>query len=274
VSTNPATLRMLGAYWTERGGVNLGVVGDGRHTKGYHLGEDRIYDGNGPGLGSDDYSVQTPRDRIGLSEAASAIDLGKLGGSLTNLYAFSAWLVSRCQANAEGTSDIREVIYSDDGIRVLRWDRQRGYSSAPRLGEADDSHLTHTHISYYRDSELRDKVATFAAYWAPPDTSTEDAMQFSVKDSTSLGTATVTRNTYLRTVNGEKVWISAGSQRFVYAKVTLLPDEPAYLVNHADRAHFLIASAATVEWRSLGDTKQTVTVTVSDGRPPIVITEV
>lgn len=177
MSFAPASIKALAAFWVRQGGVNSGIVGDGRHLKGYHLGEDRIYDGSGPGLGGADYSVQTARDKAGLSEAASAIDLGKLNGSLPQLYKFSAWLVARCRANRPGTADVREVIYSPDGKTVLRWDRQRGYSSAPRTGEADSSHLWHTHISFYRDSENRDKVGIFAPYFAPaiPDTATEDS---------------------------------------------------------------------------------------------------
>ncbi|HSV93276.1 MAG TPA: hypothetical protein VLH81_09370 [Desulfobacterales bacterium] len=174
MTANPRTLRDLGAYWASQGGLNLGVVGSLRtHCRGYHLGRDRIYGPVAcrpggvarPGLGDADYSVRTARDRAGLSNAASAIDLGRLDGSLEQLRAFSRWLVGRCRANRPGTSDIREVIYSPDGRSVLRWDRERGPSSAPRSGEADDSHLTHTHISFYRDSEGRDKRPLLAPYF-------------------------------------------------------------------------------------------------------------
>jgi hypothetical protein len=178
MSYAPDSIKKLAAYWVARGGVNLGIVGDGRHLKGYHLGKDRIYDGSGPGLGDRDYSVMTARDRAGLTNAASAIDLGKLNGGYLDLRKFSMWLVKRCQAGAPGTSDIREVIYSPDGKRILRYDRQRGRTSAPREGEADASHAWHTHISFYRDSEKRDKVGIFSPFFAVPvpDTSTgEDA---------------------------------------------------------------------------------------------------
>lgn len=174
MSYAPDSITKLAAYWRARKGVNLGIVGDTRHLKGYHLGKDRIYDGSGPGLGDRDYSVMTARDRAGLTNAASAIDLGKLNGGYLDLRKFSMWLVKRCQAGAPGTSDIREVIYSPDGKRILRYDRQRGRTSAPREGEADASHAWHTHISWYRDAESRDKVGTFAPFFAvqPPDTST------------------------------------------------------------------------------------------------------
>jgi len=166
MSYAPATLNDLRTYWQSQNGTYLGIVGDTRHTKGYHLGRDRIYDGTGPGLGDADYSVKTARDKRGLTDGAAAFDFGKLDGSFTKLQAFSVWLVEeRCRRNAPGTSDIREVIYSPDGDTVLRWDRQRGYASAPRPGEADNSHRWHTHISYYRDSEQRDKVSLIRGYF-------------------------------------------------------------------------------------------------------------
>jgi hypothetical protein len=164
----PRTLRDLEAFWVQSGGRSLGIVGSPSHTGGYHLGRDRLYDGPGPGQGDRDYSVQTARDKAGLSDAASAIDLGRLNGSLPALYRFSRWLVEQCRANAPGTRDIREIIYSPDGERVLRWDRQRGYASAPIAGEGDDSHLTHSHVAYYRDAQDRDKRPAFAPYFAAP----------------------------------------------------------------------------------------------------------
>lgn len=164
---NPPTLQSLGNYWNDQGGANLGVVGDTAHAaKGYsyHLGADQ--------LTTDAYSRRTARDVAGLTNAASAIDLGKLDGSLANLRRFSVWLVAQARANASGTSDIREIIYSPDGATVLRWDRERGYASAPRSGEADDSHLTHTHVSWYRDAESRDHTTAFRPYFEGADVQT------------------------------------------------------------------------------------------------------
>ena len=157
---NPATLHDLGAFWTGQGGVNLGVVGDTGHVSrgvSYHLGKSQLV--------ATAYSIQTARDKAGLTEAASAIDLGKLDGSLVNLRTFSQWLVNEARHNAPGTSDMREIIYSPDGKTVLRWDRQRGFASAPRPGEADDTHLTHTHVSWYRDAEKRDHTTAFRPYF-------------------------------------------------------------------------------------------------------------
>ena len=112
---SPKTLNALAQFWTKQGGVFLGVVGNKRHTVGYHLGRDRIYDGNGPGLGDQDYSVVMARDKAGLTDAASAIDLGKLDGTYQGLREFSNWLVKQCQKGQPGYRDIREIIYSPDG---------------------------------------------------------------------------------------------------------------------------------------------------------------
>lgn len=161
----PATLTALLKYWTSKGGVNLGIVGNTAHTSGYHLGKDRIYDGAGPGQGANDYSVKTARDKAGLTNAASACDLGKLNGSLTQLWAFSAWLAKRCMANAADTKDVREIIFWDTKTgQVVGWSDLSPSKLIPGYG--DSSHKTHTHISYYRDSEGRDKRPLFAAY--PP----------------------------------------------------------------------------------------------------------
>jgi hypothetical protein len=158
----PEQLRALGTYWTTQGGVNLGIVGDARHVVGYHCGKDRIYGPNG--RGDEDYSVQQPRDKWGLTDAAAAIDLGRLDGSLDNLYAFSNWLVAACQAGDIGSADVREIIYSPDGELVQRWSGVDGkIHTGP--GNGDASHLQHTHISYFRDSEERDKLTLFAPYF-------------------------------------------------------------------------------------------------------------
>lgn len=166
MSYAPSSLLALRSYLKEHTGlstVSLGIVGDSNHLSGYHLGRDRIYDGTGPGQGDADYSVRTARDRSGLTNAAMAIDIG----NFARLRAMSVWLVSRCRANAPGTRDIREVIYSPDGQTVLRWDRERGINSDPRPGEADSSHRTHTHVSFYRDSESRSKVEIFVPFFEP-----------------------------------------------------------------------------------------------------------
>jgi hypothetical protein len=160
MSYAPASLTALGAYLVSKGVVNLGIVGNAAHTRGYHLGRDRIYGVNG--IGDADYSVQRARDRTGLTNAASALDIGKVNGTIDGLRELSKWLIVQCQAGR--APDIREVIYSPDGVTVYRWESSDNViRTGP--GQGDNSHLTHTHISYYRDSEARGKIAVFAPYW-------------------------------------------------------------------------------------------------------------
>jgi hypothetical protein len=165
----PITISRLADYWGSVGGTNLGIVPDARHrlTGGYHCGRSDLL---AAGRLDSDYSNQHPRDRAGLTDAASAIDLGKLNGSLLELQKFSSWLVEQCQAKAPGTEDIREVIWSPDGKVVKRWsgiDRliRDGYPNG--TGNGDRSHLWHTHISWFRDSQGRDKIAVFRPYFEP-----------------------------------------------------------------------------------------------------------
>lgn len=156
----PPTLLDLGAYLVAHGVVNLGIVGDTAHAArgwSYHLGADQLI--------PDAYSNRTARDRAGLSNAASAIDLGRVDGSLAGLRTLSVRMVNLARTNAPGTSDWREIIYTPDGVDVWRWDRERGFASLPATGpgQGDDSHLTHTHLSFYRDAEARAKLAPFRA---------------------------------------------------------------------------------------------------------------
>ena len=159
----PPTLLELQAFLKPLTGlpaISLGIVGDTSHKNGgtsYHLGREH--------LKASAYSRQTKRDKDGLSSAASAIDIG----NHKDLRRLSKALVAACQANAPGTSDIREVIYTPDGKNVFRWDRERGHASAPvksvkvkgKWTQGDRTHLFHTHVSWYRDSEKRSKLLVF-----------------------------------------------------------------------------------------------------------------
>lgn len=135
------------AYTTDLDPVEVGIVGDTAHVKegdSYHLGTpEQSTKGT--------YSVlASPRDRAGLCQFASALDIGqwstRVGGKTHNLPSMSVWLVAQCKADSADTRDIREIIYSPDGTTVKRWDRL-GHSST-----GDSSHLFHTHISLFRDA--------------------------------------------------------------------------------------------------------------------------
>ncbi|TDC27658.1 hypothetical protein E1211_28985 [Micromonospora sp. 15K316] len=137
--------------------AEVGVVGDPAHRGGYHCGSDRVV--------NNDYSVvESPRDRNGLTLDAAALDVGQFrvtsGGRTHDLRSFSTWCVGQCTAGAADTRDIREIIYSPDGRVVRRWDR------LGRRSSGDDSHLWHTHFSFFRDSIKagRDQTPLFRRY--------------------------------------------------------------------------------------------------------------
>jgi hypothetical protein len=162
----PAPLIALADLLKANGVVFLGHVGDEAHKKkkfSYHLGADDLK----PGASS----AKLARDKAGLSNAASAIDFGKVGGSFQGLQKMSNWLVAECLAGAPGTEDIREIIFSADGRVVSRWDGRDGLPGVlrPPPGQGDDTHLKHTHISFFRDSETRDKVTLFKRFFEEDD---------------------------------------------------------------------------------------------------------
>ncbi|MEV6370547.1 hypothetical protein AB0L86_27045 [Micromonospora musae] len=137
--------------------AEVGIVGDPAHRGGYHCGSDRVV--------SNDYSVvESSRDRNGLTLDAAALDVGEFrvtsGGRTHDLRSFSTWCVGQCTAGAADTRDLREIIYSPDGRVVRRWDR------LGRRTSGDNSHLWHTHFSFFRDSIKagRDQTPLFRRY--------------------------------------------------------------------------------------------------------------
>lgn len=138
--------------------AEMGIVGGPSHIAtgtSYHLGKDQLLMWKNP------YSARTARDLAGLSNAASALDIDD---DLDELRPLSLWLVEQCQLGAPGATDIREIIFSPDGVNVLRYDRERGQGSEP-VPNSDLSHRTHTHVAYYRDSEFRDKVELYQRFF-------------------------------------------------------------------------------------------------------------
>lgn len=160
-------------YLMSRGipGNSIGIVGDQSHqaTGGYHVGNDvlaRI------GKLHTDYSKrQTEKDRPG-SNAAMALDIGGLSGQ--QLYELTSWLIAQCRAGTADTRNIREIIgrRSPSG-GVTRYD---ALGILPDSGSAD--HATHTHISYYRDSEGQDKTSLFRRYYEPASSPQEVDVDF------------------------------------------------------------------------------------------------
>ena len=158
-STILAVRRLIQTHVPQLSNVELGIVGSVSHANSgtsYHLGRGAVR--------ADAYSVdESPRDRNGLSEAASGLDIGYfkiiVKGKAHTLRDLNGWMVSQCRANAPDTRDIREIIYSLDGSTVKRWDKLGIRSSG------DDSHRTHTHVSWFRDSESRDKTSLFRRWF-------------------------------------------------------------------------------------------------------------
>lgn len=156
MSYAPARLLELQSYMQLQTGlpVNaLGIVGDSSHDGGYHCGWDRRRIRNGS---LDDYSwEESSRDWDHKTNAARAFDCG----SFDRLQEMSKWIVGQCQAGAPDTLDIRSIIYSPDGVTVLRWDRLNRHSGG------DSSHESHTHFSFFADAENRDKMSVFQRFF-------------------------------------------------------------------------------------------------------------
>lgn len=140
--------------------TQFGIVGGPSHVAtgtSYHLGRDQLK------MSKDPYSARTRRDRDGLTDAASAGDVTDwIGPNL--LRELSQWVVTECRRGAADSSDIREVIFSPDGNAVLTWDRERGVSSFP-MPRGDSSHRSHTHFSWYRNSEFTNRAALFERFF-------------------------------------------------------------------------------------------------------------
>lgn len=140
----------------------LGIIHSTPQGGGYHEGQDLLAAADrapGPAYPYSDYSYADARtvssnglgrdltaaDRLaGEPDAASAFDLG---GAFPDFLKFNAWMRDRMLAGDPRTRDIREMIYTLDGITVRRIDR----TGIQRDG-GDNTHLSHTHFSFYRDS--------------------------------------------------------------------------------------------------------------------------
>lgn len=154
-------LTHLGPHGLSSGSV--GVVGDTNHRGGYHCGSDRVLR-NADGSIRDYSVIESRRDRDGLTLDAAGLDVGlfeaRTPKGTFDLAHFSRWCAAECAKKAPDARDIREVIYSPDGRIVRRYDAL-GYRSS-----GDDSHLWHTHFSFFRDAIKagRDQTPLFRRY--------------------------------------------------------------------------------------------------------------
>ncbi|GAA3450505.1 peptidoglycan-binding domain-containing protein [Dactylosporangium matsuzakiense] len=134
----------------------LGIVGDVNHRSGYHLGPDRIADG-------DDYSMRSTRDKQGAHRfptAACAYDMG-MGWSASR--AWLAWLVNECRNGA--FPQVREIIGSLDGVHKQYFSGLRGFQTEHYSG---DNHVDHTHISVFRDTADTDHSPLLRGFFSRP----------------------------------------------------------------------------------------------------------
>lgn len=144
----PQDLKDIQLYLHAKTGLawaSLGIVGDPDHAAsgGYHEGNDDLAR---VGRLNTDYSKrESPRDRPGTVDA-SALDIGDFTRNGITLRSMTLKLVADCHAGDPRLRDIREVIYTPDGVNVRRYDALGLRSSG------DSSHLYHTHLSFFRDS--------------------------------------------------------------------------------------------------------------------------
>lgn len=144
-------------------GNEIGIVGDESHRSsgGYHVGNDVLAM---IGKLHSDYSKrQTEKDRPG-SNAAMALDIGGLSGQ--QLSDLTNWLIAQCRAGTSDTRNIREVIGRKSPSGGIQHYDALGIQTGLPAG-----HDTHTHISYYRDSEGGDKTSLFRRYFEGGSTS-------------------------------------------------------------------------------------------------------
>jgi hypothetical protein len=151
VTYAPADLLNIRTYLAARTGLDLaslGIAGDSVHAAsgGYHEG--RVDLAAAGRLGYDYSVVESWRDSD-PTDGASALDVGDFAAGGLDRHAVTRAVLTALNSGDPRAADIREMIYSLDDSTVHRWDA---------LGirdTGDDSHLWHTHISFFRDSEGR-----------------------------------------------------------------------------------------------------------------------
>lgn len=136
----------------------LGIVGDEYHDNGYHLGRDR--------LPPNDYSNRLPRDKAGLTNAASASDIG----NFSRLKDLTSFILDRCRDGR--ITQIRAINGPHFSGRAYRWDSQSNWE--PQIKPKGDSHEWHAHLEWWRDTEYQDKVWMFREFFEG--TGGDDAM--------------------------------------------------------------------------------------------------
>ena len=125
---------------------------------GYHSGTN---EGLRPGS---DYSTTKPRDKVGLSKASAAMDIGFRGikgvaGSAARAWRaqrdFTVWLVAEVKA---GRADLMEIVGPNaNGIAT--------YWSKPDWVPSKGRDRLHPHVGYPRDTEFADRASQFRGFF-------------------------------------------------------------------------------------------------------------
>lgn len=144
----PANLRALADSVRQYFGLGwdaIGLKGDESHTYGYH--RSRIWI-NQDGDGRDDYSNQLAKDLSGDGNWIAALDVS-LNPEL--MKTTTARLINALKARDSRMASVREVFGTLDGRNVTAWD-----AASNSYTTADDSHLWHVHMSFYRSMANND----------------------------------------------------------------------------------------------------------------------
>lgn len=168
MTKSPESLLEVRRMFMQRTGLPAVALGI-QHYKpdggGYHEGNDLLAKA---GRLDTDYSKrESERDRPG-SDYACAIDIGRFTvssptGPVDNRR-MVVWLLKQIADDTEDSRWIREIIYSLDGKTVKRFDRLKKRTSG------DNSHLSHEHVSSFRDDIHSPHVAgLFARFWREMD---------------------------------------------------------------------------------------------------------
>ena len=157
MSFAPPSLIEVRRYIAEKAGVprsNMSIR-SARSARGYHAGESQIFGPNGQGW--KDYSVKNPRNKAGLSEASSAIDI-KL--PVKQLKALVVYLLAGAK---DGSLDVFEIIGPDSTGKANYWSIATDWLPKPKW--APKSHEWHIHLGLPRDTEFADRVAIFRPFF-------------------------------------------------------------------------------------------------------------
>lgn len=210
-----------------------GIVGDVGHSFGYHLAR--------RDLPSSDYSVQLPKDKLGKADCASAIDIS-LPPDLMLVY--TRKLVVAAKAKDPRLAAVREFCGTTNGLNPHPFDLSRNADDPSNTQGWDDSHLSHIHISFYReyadhDSALLPVAELFTDEEDPLAGLTLDQIAAAVwAQKLSDGTTAQPASSYLK-----QTWKRSDPAVLAAKLAKLLPDVPEERIVAALREVFADAGS-------------------------------